>query len=246
MDLTASFERAIPQQLLDRYEFRETRNAAAILASTNPVEFAELIEVLDEFALLTGDLVEPGGNESGLAKRLNTGFRSRGWREGRVDTRIAVELSQMPYKPAGESAPVVKSTEVFNEGYRVDNVKGRIALDVEWNAKDGNLDRDIGAYRALYDAGLIDMAVMITRTHDDLRKFAQELGRSIGLTPEETSKILNTSTTTNLKKLEPKLTRGDAGGCPVLAICICPRTWSTETAPPAALSDAPKQFDLLS
>ena len=33
--------------------------------------------------------------------------------------------------------PIV--TETVNEGYKVDNFRDRIALDVEWNAKDGNL-----------------------------------------------------------------------------------------------------------
>ena len=67
-------------------------------------------------------------------------------------------------KPAGESHPTLEDTEVFNEGYKVDNFVDRLALDVEWNAKDGNLDRDLSAYRALYDAALIDVAVIITRT----------------------------------------------------------------------------------
>ena len=70
----------------------------------------------------------------------------------------------------------VRESEVVNEGYKVDNVKGRVALDVEWNAKDGNLDRDVGAYRALYDAGLIDGAVVLARTRDDLRELAQRPG----------------------------------------------------------------------
>ena len=70
----------------------------------------------------------------------------------------------MPYRPAGETAVIVTSSLVSNEGYKVDNFKGRVALDLEWNAKDGNLDRDIGAYRALYDAGFIDVGVIVTRT----------------------------------------------------------------------------------
>ena len=53
-------------------------------------------------------------------------------------------------------------SEVASPSYRIDNVKGRVALDVEWHAKDGNLDRDIAAYRALYEAGVVDGAVMVT------------------------------------------------------------------------------------
>jgi hypothetical protein len=120
----------------------------------------------------------------------------------------------------------VDQSEVFNEGYKVDNVKGRIALDVEWNAKDGNLDRDIGAYRSLYDVGLIDGAVLITRTHEDLRQLAHRLAIEAGLSDDDARRRLGTTTTTNLGKLEPRMTRGDAGGCPLLAVAISPRCWS--------------------
>lgn len=223
VELTESYLRVIPESVQARYQIRETRNAAAILAVTNPEEFAELIMALDGFSLRVEDLVQSGGNESRLAARLNEGFRSRGWREGRVDTRVKSELQILPYRPAGETVPTVRHSEVFNEGYRVDNVKGRVALDVEWNAKDGNLDRDIGAYRALYDAGLIDCGVVVTRTQHDLRPLASELARAAGSSEAEASKRLQTTTTTNLEKLQPRMTRGDAGGCPVLAIAISAR-----------------------
>ena len=158
MDLTDSYTRVLPAHIRDRYEFIETRNAAAILSATNPQRFDELLTALHEFQLRTDDLVQPGGQETELAARLNTAFRNKGWREARVDTRIRLELRKMPHKPAGESHPTLEDTEVFNEGYKVDNFVDRLALDVEWNAKDGNLDRDLSAYRALYDAALIDVA----------------------------------------------------------------------------------------
>ena len=104
-------------------------------------------------------------------------------------------------------------------------MKGRIALDVEWNAKDGNLDRDISAYRALYDAGLIDGAVLVTRTQEELRTLAVRLALEAGITDEDARRRLQTTTTTNLPKLLPRMTRGDAGGCPVLAVAISSRCW---------------------
>lgn len=225
MQLTDSFLRVMPDSIRSRYDLRETRNAAAILSATSPGEFAELLAVLSEFVLTTADLVNPGGNQSALAARVNKGFRSRGWREGRVDTRVTSALRVQPYKAAGERSEVVVETAVFNEGYKVDNVKGRIALDVEWNAKDGNLDRDIGAYRALYEAGLIDGAVLLTRTQDDLRPLAQRLARQAGQSAEAAGRRLGTTTTTNLVKLLPRMTRGDVGGCPLLAVAISARCW---------------------
>ncbi len=228
MELTKSYLLSVPRSVRARYEIRETRNAAAILAATSPDEFKEVIDVLTGFWLTTADLINPGGNESALAGRLNGAFRRCGWREGRVDTRVTSVLRIQPYIPAGETGPRVVESEVCNEGYKVDNVKGRIALDVEWNAKDGNLDRDIGAYRALYDAGLIDGATLVTRTHDDLRRLAQRLALAAGQSEAAAHRRLSTTTTTNLGKLEPRMTRGDAGGCPVLAVAISSRCWVGE------------------
>ncbi|BCI86052.1 hypothetical protein NIIDMKKI_12580 [Mycobacterium kansasii] len=81
MDLTESYAKVMPQEVQDRYEFIETRNAAAVLAATNKPRFDELVSVLNDFELLTDDLVVPGGQESDLAARLNRTFRDRGWRE---------------------------------------------------------------------------------------------------------------------------------------------------------------------
>ena len=226
MDLTDSYTRVLPAHIRDRYEFIETRNAAAILSATNPQRFDELLTALHEFQLRTDDLVQPGGQETELAARLNTAFRIKGWREARVDTRIRLELRKMPHKPAGESHPTLEDTEVFNEGYKVDNFVDRLALDVEWNAKDGNLDRDLSAYRALYDAALIDVAVIITRTQTDLRTLGYRLGIEAGMDDERARRILATTTTTNTEKLRPRMQRGDSGGCPLLAVAICARTWA--------------------
>lgn len=224
MDLTKSFERCFPADVLARYEFAETRNAATIFAATNPEAFDQVVKVLQNFHLQTSDLIEPGGQESNLAARANHLFRSRGWREARVDTLIQLSLQRTPLRGAGGEAslPAIV-TETRNEGYKVDNFRDRVALDVEWNAKDGNLDRDISAYRALYDAALIDVGVLLTRTME-LRDLGRTLGLAAGMPPEKAKRILNTTTTTNREKLLPRMTRGDAGGCPLLAVFICSAT----------------------
>jgi hypothetical protein len=226
VELTTSYEDVFTERVLARYELAETRKAAAVLAATNPPEMAELADVLNRFVLSTEDLVSPGGNEAHVPKRLNEAFRARGWREAGVDTRITLALRIMPYAPAGETTPQVTENQVANEGYKVDNVKARVALDVEWNAKDGNLDRDIAAYRALHEQGMIDAAVILTRTHDDLKTLAYRLSRQAGLGEAAAKARFSTTTTTNLTKLAPRLTRGDAGGCPLLCVAISPRCWA--------------------
>jgi len=216
MDLTSSFANAVPSALLQRYEWREVRNAAAIVKATNSNEWDDIIKVLTDFRLTVDELVMAGGNKSDLTGRLETSFKDRDWRESRLDTEITLTTERRPYRAGGEKKSTIESSSVTNQGYLVDGMKGRIALDVEWNAKDGNLGRDIGTYRAMYEAGFIDAGVIVTRTQEDLRELAEFVDPG-------TTKF-GTTTTTNLTKLEPRLTRGDAGGCPILAIAICSRS----------------------
>ncbi len=218
MDLTESYQSAVPGPLLERFEWREVRNAASIASATNSDEWNDIMTVLSEFELTLVELMLPGGNKSTLTGRLESAFKDRGWRESRLDTKITLTTRRRPYGAAGETKTQSETSSVSNQGYLVDGFKGRIALDVEWNAKDGNLDRDIGTYRAMYEAGFLDAGVIITRTQDDLKAAALDHD------PDTTK--FKTSTTTNLDKLVPRLTRGDAGGCPVLAIAICARTLS--------------------
>jgi hypothetical protein len=224
MDFTRSFERQLPAEVVARYEFAEVRNASGVLAAAAPDELSSIVATLREFRLTATNLLTPGGSEGLIAKELNQHLRNDGWREARVDVVTKLDLRLSPHGPSEKLARIDTSTEVRSEGYKVDNFRGRVALDVEWNAKDGNLDRDLAAYRSLYDLALIDAAVLITRTHDDLRVFAQNLAVAGGMDAEGARRVLNTSTTTNLQKLRPRLSRGDAGGCPVLAVAICEAT----------------------
>lgn len=217
MELSESYLEFVPDEILRRYDWVETRNAAAILRATNSEQFAQIMEVLDGFRLEeVRDIIQAGGNESAGPILLNTGFRERGWREGDYNQTLTSQLRLKPYAAAGETHPVVEETIVTSPSYLVDNIRGRVALDVEWHAKDGNLDRDIAAYRALYEAGIIDVAVMVTTKREDLRAWV------LRLDPE--SKKWGTSTTTNLTKVTPRLTRGDGGGCPILVAAIGERT----------------------
>ena len=213
MDLTSSYNNTFPPAIVKRYDWCETRSAAAVFQNTNPREFVDLISVLRAFRLDPQDILKAGGNKGTVARRLDRAFRDLGWREGRYDARLSSELRLMPYRKVGEKKARVTITETLSEGYKVDNVSGGVALDVEWNAKDGNLDRDLAAYRSLYDAGIISVGVVITRAHVNIRALSVKLGRD----------AFKTTTTTNIEKLLPRLTRGDAGGCPVLCIAITDR-----------------------
>ena len=121
---------------------------------------------------------------------------------------------------------------LHQEGYLVDNFKGRVALDVEWNAKDGNLDRDLSAYRAWHEAGVISAAVIITQNRVALKALAEQLWSAHqSHFPEKLRSLklpidLGTSTTTNLEKAALRVRRGVMGTCPLLIVAATDRTWN--------------------
>lgn len=211
----------MPAELLARYTWLETRNAAAVLSASNPQQSEELLEVLQEFNVFDSDILVAGGNRGQIPIRLDSAFEQRGWSAVRINTSYSLVGRKKTKSTARGYDDMYLSSTVENEGFEVDNLKGRVALDVEWNAKDGNLDRDLSAYRALYDVGLIDCAVIITRDHEGIRRLAGE-----DLESEDAHRRLGTTTTTNMAKLESRMTRGDSGGCPVLAIGITRATWA--------------------
>lgn len=221
MDLTHSHTRVFAAETLARYTWLETRNAAAVLVASNPVQHGEIAEVLDEFSVYDADILVAGGNRGPIAIRLDAAFAVRGWDAVRVNTSSTLVGEKKSKLTSRTYEERFLERTVSSEGFEVDNFKGRVALDVEWNAKDGNLDRDVNAYRALYDLGLIDVGVIITRDHEGIRQLS---GKDLG--SEDAHRRLGTTTTTTMNKLQSRLSRGDAGGCPVLAIGITRATWA--------------------
>lgn len=202
MELTESYKNVLPPRLLERYAFAETRNAAAVLHASNPDEFGDVVTVLSSFNLVPTDITEPGRNKSPVASRLDLAFRELGWREGQYEVHVTSKLIRQPWSAAREKGRAETVTEAISEGYKVDNLKARVALDGEWNAKGGNLSRDLTSYRVFYEHAIIDCAVMVTRAQDEMRELAIRMGA-------ETK--FGTTTTTNLEKLVPMMQRGDAG-----------------------------------
>lgn len=45
-------------------------------------------------------------------------------------------------------------------------MKNCVAFDLEWNSKDQTFDRDLYAFRAFHEAGVISAAVLLTRSAD--------------------------------------------------------------------------------
>lgn len=211
---------AIPERIRNKFEIYSYRNAANILRNSFPQHFEEIMGALDAFSITTTQIRTPGGSKSEIAKYVDTLF-AEDWRETRISADLHVKL--MP--PKGGEIFESYTREGFLDGHRIDFVKGRVALDLEWNSKDQTYDRDLYAFSAFYDAGAIDIAVIITRGTSLDNDFFRSLGKV--LTKDGTEGVGDVykkfgASTTWLGKLLYRLDAGRNGGCPVLAIGITP------------------------
>lgn len=229
-DPRASVMAALPASVLERFEVFSYRNAASILANGFPDQFAEIVSALDRFAITTAQIREPGGSKSVIAKYVDTLFGAN-WRE----MRIAADLHVRLHPPKGNTVYQSYVREGFLDGHRIDFVNGRVALDLEWNSKDQTYDRDLYAFSAFYEAGAIDVGVIVTRGSSLDNRFFRSLGRVLNKDGSdgvgEVYKKYGASTTW-MGKLLYRLDAGRNGGCPVLAVGITPRCVADWTPPP--------------
>lgn len=208
-----------------RWTFLETSSAAAVLRAVCPGEWKDITHVLRTFQLTPSQWLRAGGNRGAVAREIDRMFHDLEWEETRVDLRTQGILVSRN----GTTIGTLDTT--YQEGYLVDNFKGRVALDVEWNAKDGNLDRDLSAYRAWHEAGVISAAVLITQDRIGLKALAERLWAEHQSTLPEAQRNpklpvdLDTSTTTNLEKAALRVRRGVMGTCPLLVVAANQRTW---------------------
>ena len=216
----------LPAAARNHWTFIESNSAAAIMQAVCPQEWADIIEVLSTYRLDPNSWLKAGGNRGDIAKQIDNEFSQKGWQEARLDLETKGILYLKNGKKLGELDPV------YQEGYLVDNFKNRVVLDVEWNAKDGNLDRDLASYRSWYEAGVISAGVIITKDRLSLLALADRIWGEYLLTlpedqrPERMPIDLSTSTTTTFDKAQLRMDRGVMGTCPVLIVGATEATWN--------------------
>lgn len=195
----------VPEDLQRLYHVREWRNATGVLATACPDEWQEIIEVLRGFRLLRSEVQAAGGRKSPIAKQIDGGFYARGWKEKQFQTAIKIddELFESPT-------------------HKIDCLKGRVALEVEWNNKDPFFDRDLNNFRLLFDLRAIDVGVIVTRA-SELQAIFKSLGKGSSYG----------ASTTHHEKLWPRIEGGGGGGCPVLTFAIKPELY-VDDGPPTA------------
>ncbi|MGV8921613.1 MAG: BglII/BstYI family type II restriction endonuclease [Pseudomonas sp.] len=193
----------IPTQLREDFEIHEWRHATAILASDFPVEWGQILEMLENFRLYKSWLEVGGGNRSKIAAWVDHTLGEDGWIETKFDTQIKVD-----------------ETTRNSPTHKVDCFKNRVALEVEWNNKDPFYDRDLNNFRLLFDLGVVSVGVIFTRS-DELQEIFNDLGRGSSYG----------ESTTHMSKLLPRIEGGGGGGCPLLVIGIN-KSLLTDDEPP--------------
>ncbi len=109
----------VPEDLQHLYHVREWRNAAGVIATACPDEWAEIIEILRSFKLLRSEVQAAGGAKSPIAKQIDSAFYALGWQEKQFQTSIKID-----------------GQEFESPTHKVDCFKGRVAVELEWNNKD--------------------------------------------------------------------------------------------------------------
>lgn len=220
-DNAAILKEIFPETLLHKYEIFSYRNAAGILKASFPQHLEEIIRILSSFEITKSMIRTPGGSKSVIAHYVDTLF-SDGWHETRISADLHVKLLHAKRKNEVISE---YTRQGFLDGHRIDFVKGKVALDLEWNSKDQTYDRDLYAFSAFYEAGAIDLGIILTRGSSMNNDFFRSLGKVLNKNgfegSEEVYKKYGASTTW-MGKLLYRLDAGRNGGCPVLAIGITP------------------------
>lgn len=223
---TYNLPAVLPLEARNHWAFMETNSAAAVMQAVCPQEWADIVEVLSAYRLDPSSWLKPGGNRGDIAEQIDEEFAQRGWCEARLDLETKGILYLKSGEKLGELPPV------YQEGYLVDNFKNRVVLDVEWNAKDGNLDRDLASYRSWFEAGVISAGVIVTKDRPALLNLARRLWADYQATLDEAQRNpklpidLSTSTVTAFDKAKMGVSRGVMGTCPVLIVAANESTWN--------------------
>lgn len=180
------------EQFWEKDEIPEWNHASAILENDFQNEWNDIIEVLTKFRLYKSHIIIGGGGRSKVSQSLDKPFYHKGWKEHDFETKITVDN-------------IVSETPT----HKVDCVKNKVALEIEWSNKDPFFDRDLNNFRLLFERDAIDVGVIITKS-DELRETFETLGiwSKYG------------TSTTWMNKLIPRIDGGGGGGCPILVFGI--------------------------
>ncbi len=224
----------IPQDILDRFEISNYNHAAEILSQSFPVEFEEILATLRKLDITLDDIRASGGSESNIPPKFAAILDPLNWKEIRISGDLLIKFYPRAGTKKGNFSEEQNNEKIimnYIDGHNIDYLKGRVAIDVEWNSKDQTFDRDLFAMRTYYECDIISVGLIITRSEELNDIFKKVYG--FDKTKNKWVPIMQKygASTTWMGKLIPRLVSRRHGGCPILAIGIkksCVSDWSEE------------------
>jgi len=221
-DPDAAARQVLPADLAHRYSVTSYRSAAAILESRAPDDLERIQRILRAFTITAREIRMPGGNRMAATRRFADLALMEGFHE---EVRIEADLHVTLRAGKGRGAPEIDRIlrEDYIHNHHVDFWRGRVAFDYEWNSKDQTYDRDLYAFRSFFEAGVIDVGVIVTRELSN--DFFAGLGpalRKDGTQAATSVAAKFGASTTGTHKLISRIAAGRSGGCPVLVFGILP------------------------
>lgn len=212
-------DREIKDILLHKYDFYNFNHAMEIIKGSFKTEWEELQEVLLNFEINVADIKSPGGNKSPIPKKFDEFFFLKNWEEVRIRGMLNVNIVARRSRDGKYKEKMDKVLSEYIDGHNIDFVKGRVALDIEWNSKEQTFDRDLLAMRTYNECDLISVGIIVTRSEElneifDTLYMKKNNGKYCAVI-----KKYGTSTTW-VGKLLSRLDSRRNGGCPILVIGI--------------------------
>lgn len=203
----------IDPDLQNRFVFHDYGHALEILHESFNEEWNEVQSALREFKLSVADIMQAGGNESPIPKKIDNVLYPYGWREIRISGDLIVKkYPRQTAQRRGQFAKEpfeIETIKGYIDGHNIDFLKNKVAFDLEWNSKDQTFDRDLLAMRTYFDCGLIDVGIILTRAEE-----LNSIFKDVGIMAKYGA------STTWMGKLLYRLNSRRNGGCPILAIGI--------------------------
>ena len=160
----------ILEKLHDKYEFRDYGHALEILSNSYAQEWEELKSCLIAFEFSLSDIQILGGNKSPIPKMFDRLLFPLGWKEVRITADLLIKKGERSSRSGNQGFKADRIEEItvngYIDGHNIDFIKNKVAFDLEWNSKDQTFDRDLLAMRSYFDARIIDVGIIVTRSEE--------------------------------------------------------------------------------
>ncbi len=203
--------------LPDGYRYGVTRYADVILQQGFPERFDDVCAALSAFRPTLDELRAGGGGRTEFVKRFDESLGSQRPDDQSVWGKQNITIDKaMGFGERVEPISTVRGHEIDMFGLgSLDQPFPGIAVEMEWNNKDPFFDRDLINFQALHREGAIAVGVIVTRGPSLQQLISKTIRSGQG-------NFKYGPSSTHWAKLEPRVTLGGGGECPLLLIGIEP------------------------